>query len=550
MTLLLILGLSMSAGLSFEIGKHAARGEQEAMPRLPTLVTHPPLSASSAYTFSQSLTQISLPVNQGYKDSSCGDLGTNWLQIENAKPSPDINMTDFRESYTPWPEGSALWLDKTSVGCGDTVGIHASLNPSLDSSLDKRPRTFEAVRIGWHGGAGGRVVWKSSPLKLKYLKTPPPRNSDRTIQTNWPVLVRLSTTNWLPGFYLILSKLSDGRFESSAPLILRAPISNSSLALIHSTLTWAAYNTFGGRSLYIGPGISKRQISYERSRIVSMDRPLTGSGNEHVLRDALPIVQLAEKNNISLDQFADTDINSSPALLSHFRGAVWSGHAEYWTQTLFDAAIAARNKGVNLAFFGANTAYWRARLRASPVGPDRQVVVYRNSKEDPATIASQTTLQFQNPIINEPSSLLDGSVTSAIGVFGEMKSVNTPTWLGVPKNSTLRGFSKYSEIASPIPGPQSPPVIHPLFKGEFTFAGNPNEEELRYKKNSVAQMDWWSAPSGAVIFSAGVNLWVCNLMPSCGMATVDSNTQQLMDTITTNVLKIWSKKVDSSLLLK
>jgi len=107
-----------------------------------------------------------------------------------------------------------------------------------------------------------------------------------------------------------------------------------------------------------------------------------------------------------------------------------------------------------------------------------------------------------------------------------------------------------SEIASPKPGVQTPPDIHPLFRGKFTFAGNPQTEELRYANNSVAQMDWWQAPSGAVIFSAGVNLWVCNLLNSCGMATVDPATRDLMDTITTNVLTTWSKKVNAADLLK
>ncbi len=547
---LLIVTMALTIGISYNIGKKTVEGNEEAVPRLPTVATYAPLPASPLYTYAQSLTQTALNVGQGYQDSPCKNLGPNWLAAENAKVSTDVSMTQFRTSHTPWPEGSAFWLDKTSVGCGATVGIHASLSPLFDGSLSKEPRVFEAIRIGWYSGAGGRIVWSSKPTKLKYLKTSPPRNANRTIQTTWPVTISLSTADWAPGLYLFVSKLPSGRFESSAPLIIRAPLSNSSLALVHSTLTWAAYNTFGGRSLYVGPGTTKTQRSYERSRIVSMDRPLAGSGNELLFRDALPLVQLAEKNNISLDQFADTDINTSPAILSHFSGVVWSGHPEYWTQTLFNAAIAARNNGINLAFFGANTAYWRARLIPSPTGKDRQVVSYREANQDPATVASQATLEFQNPIINESSALIDGSITSAIGVFGGMKAVNIPTWLGVPKNSVLNGFSRYSEIASPTTGPQTPPGIHPLFAGKFTFAGDPALQEPRYKLNSVAQMDWWSAPSGAVIFSAGVNLWVCNLLSSCGMATVDSSTKALMGTITTNVLKTWSKKVDPATLLK
>ena len=75
-------------------------------------------------------------------------------------------------------------------------------------------------------------------------------------------------------------------------------------------------------------------------------------------------------------------------------------------------------------------------------------------------------------------------------------------------------------------------------------------EELRYKKNSNAETDWWSAPSGAIVFSAGVNLWVCNLTDSCGMATVDSTTKELLDTITVRVLTLWSHKINPSVELR
>ena len=545
---ILIVGLTGS--LAFEVGKHSGQQDQDAVPRLPVITTHTPLAASKPLTFDQSLAITDLPTLNGYVDSTCPNLAANWMQTENAIPSPDINMGKFFHSYTPWPEGSALWLNKTSIGCGESVDIHASLSPTYNGKVDNQPRIFEAIRIGWYGGAGGRVTWTSSSVKLKYRKTPLPKNALRMIQTTWPTTLRISTASWLPGFYLIVSKLPNGNFESSAPLIIRAPYSNSTLALVHSTLTWAAYNTFGGRSLYVGPGLSKKQKSYERSRIVSMDRPLAGSGNELLFRDALPIVQLAEKNNISLNQYADTDINNSPTILSHFSGVVWSGHPEYWTQTLFDAAIAARNHGINLAFFGANTAYWRARLQPSPTGPDRQVIVYREATEDPAKIPADATLQFQDRIINEPPSLIDGSMTSAIGVSGELKSTSDNAWLGIPKNSVLKGFSKYSEIASHQDGIQAPTNVHSLFKGKFIFAGNPNVEELRYKKNSNAETDWWSAPSGAIVFSAGVNLWVCNLTDSCGMATVDSTTKDLLDTITVRVLTLWSHKINPSVELR
>ena len=549
--LVALLALGTTFDISYNAGKQSTVRSSDVLTQLPPVpLRTTPLPTAPLLTFKDALNITSVPSGLGLPESSCGTLPTNWLATENAQPSSGVDMTQFRQSHTPWPEGSAFWLDKISIGCGTSVGIHASLTPQWNGAIDKLPRIFEAIRIGWYGGAGGRIVWKSDLMPLKYLKTPAPKDATRMIETRWPATIKVSTKGWSPGFYLFVSMLPNGRYESSAPLIIRAPVGTSSLALIHSTLTWSAYNVFGGRSLYNGPGTSPAEKSYQRSRVTSMDKPFSGSGNELIFRDALPFVQLAEKNNISIDQYADTDLDQHPTLLTHYGGVAWSGHPEYWTQGMYDATISARNNGVNLAFFGANTAYWRAILSPSPSGIDRRMTVYREASEDPAISPSLATENFDSRTINKPSSLIDGSVTSAIGVSGAMLPVSVPSWLGVASNTILKGFSQYSEIESWVPGVASPPSVHKLFAGKFVFGGDPQKEEARYKLNSIAEMDWWSVPSGAVIFNAGVNLWTCNLGDSCGMATVDTQTRDAMDTITVNVLNTWSKKVDVASLEK
>jgi hypothetical protein len=527
----------------FVFGNDFAKNHREAVVYLPTLKQHAPLPPVAPLTFAQTLSMTSLPSDESPLADRCPTQPSNWVTVENAKPSVGVSMDQFKNSKTPWPEGSALWLDKTSVTCGDVVGIHASLVRRVDSSIDNSPRIVQAIRIGWYGGAGGRIVWQSSPLHLKELSTPAPKDARRMIETRWPTTLKLIVgKDWTPGFYLIVTRTSSGQLESSAPLILRAPTGSASLALIHSTLTWAAYNLFGGRSAYQGPGETNAQISYERSRVVSMDRPISGSGNELLFRDAVPLVELAEEAGIPLAQYSDVDLDQTPSLVTNFNGLVFSGHPEYWTERNHDTVIAARNVGINLAFLGGNTAYWRVKLESSPTGKDRHVIIWRNALEDPAKNNADLTTQYSSPLINEPTSLIDGSTTSGIGVYGSMSSTNLPSWLGVPSGSVLNGFSKFSEIEAHQSNNQSPPTVNTLFQGKFTFGGAPIDEETRYKANDVAQMDWFSVPSGAAIFNVGVNLWDCNLEPSCGMGTVDPVTQGLMQTITANVLKKWSVK--------
>ena len=46
-----------------------------------------------------------------------------------------------------------------------------------------------------------------------------------------------------------------------------------------------------------------------------------------------------------------------------------------------DGAEAARDHGVNLAFFGANAAYRQIRFEPSSIGPDRHQVCYKAANE-------------------------------------------------------------------------------------------------------------------------------------------------------------------------
>src|SRR6516225_11403902 len=46
-------------------------------------------------------------------------------------------------------------------------------------------------------------------------------------------------------------------------------------------------------------------------------------------------------------------------------------------------AVLTRDRGVNLAYIGANEIYRRIRFGSSPLGPDRIEINYRNPREDP-----------------------------------------------------------------------------------------------------------------------------------------------------------------------
>lgn len=518
---------------------------QERQPtKIPLPPKHAPIRKSTLETFAQSL-KVTLPVDLSrYPNSTCLVPSSGWVRRENLKPGVKMSMKSWHNFDIASPRGSVLWLDKSSVSCGQTVGIHASSHLASEAPAGKR--TFEALRIGWYGGSGARLVWKSKAIRLKAQKIPIVRNAERMVETHWKTTMTFTVgRDWVPGLYLIASVSPRGSIESVAPLIVRAPLGSSKLVLVHSTLTWAAYNTYGGWSLYLGPAGSIAARRLERSRIVSMDRPIEGSGALHLDRDGITFVQFLEKEGISTDQISDVDLHQWPSISTHYSGVVFSGHAEYFTRRMFDTVTADRNLGINLAFLGANNAYWQTRLESSPTGSFRRVIVYRSSREDPVTSNREVTVKFQDPHVNTPPNLLTGTMKSGVHVYGNLHSVDIPSWLKIPTKSSIEGVSGDSEVDATFKSAAQPPNVHVLFTGKLNFRDllpSQEEEISKLEKLPIEQTVWFTTPSGSAVFSASFTTWPCNLLPSCVSHAVNGPTQSLLQSITRQVLTKWQTK--------
>jgi len=533
---LIILGAGLSTRFYLQL--------QDRQPKLPPLVKHTDINHRPMETFAQSLT-TALPEDLStYPVTSCPRLPENWLKKENQKPGVHMTMSTWHNLDVANPRGSALWLNKTSVTCGEHVDIHAS--SYLINESYKGPRTFEALRIGWYGGSGARLMWKSKPINLKKQKIPIIKNLQRMVETKWKKTVSFTVGNdWTPGFYLIASVSPKGIIESIAPLIVRSPLATSKLLLVHSTLTWDAYNQFGGRSLYLGPGGSVVSRRAERSRMVSLDRPFEGSGANHIDRDGITLVQFLEKENLSVDQVSDIDLDQWPSLSTHYSGVVFGSHAEYFTRRMFNTIAADRNQGINLAFLGANNAYWQTRLADSPIGPNRHVIVYRKATEDPVTNNNEVSVEFQDPRVNTPPNLLTGTMTHGVHVYGTIYAAEIPNWLKIPKYTSINGISGDTEIDATSTNAAQPSNVHVLFTGQLLFRDPgpaAEEEKSSFRRVPIEETVWFATPSGSAVFDAGITTWSCNLLPSCVTHSVDTKTQSMLALITKRVLTLWQEK--------
>ena len=166
------------------------------------------------------------------------------------------------------------------------------------------------------------------------------------------------------------------RFRSRSAILVQVPVN-----------TWEAYNGWGGKSLYPFSSTDSRQAIR-----VSFDRPFAWflPGGQGPLGWELPLVRFLEREGYDVSYQSDVWTSMHPGSLLHHRLDVVAGHDEYWTKAMRDAWDAARDAGVNLAFMGANAAYWQVRLQDA----GRTIFTYK-SMYDPEPNTALKTAMFR-----------------------------------------------------------------------------------------------------------------------------------------------------------
>ena len=170
----------------------------------------------------------------------------------------------------------------------------------------------------------------------------------------------------------------------------------------------------------------------------------------------------------------------------------------------------ARDAGVNLAFFGANNIYRRIRLEPSAVGERRHEVNYRVASEDPLNgkDPSQVTTSFREAPAANPESSLIGNYYECNPVKADWVVGDASAWMfqgsGFKDGDRIKDMvgNEYDRVT---PGAPTPENIQVLAHSPVTCKGKP----------SFANSTWYSAPSGAGVFSAGTFGWSPLLDDAC-----------------------------------
>jgi len=430
-----------------------------------------------------------------------------WVVAENARPG-DSGWRLARPSRRGAIEGYAGAVSATR---GQTVSFYVSTTAS----------TFQVFgyRMGYYGGAGGRLVW-NSPRVAGTVQPPPTRDpATNMIETAWSASLSVRVDpSWPPGDYLF-KLVADTAWDSYIPLTVRDDASRAAIVAQNSVNTWQAYNLWGGYDLYEGPSGAGG-----RSKVVSFDRPYRiGDGAGDFLGNEFPFVSLVEGLGLDVTYWTDVDLHEHPELLLHHRALISLGHDEYWSRSMRAGVEAARDQGVNLAFLGANAIFRHIRLEPSPLGADRHEVNYRIARNDPlyGRDNGDVTVSWRDAPTRRPENNVLGELYDCNPVKADLVVTDAGAWVfagtGLRAGDRIGGIvgSEYDHFDPRLPGPAN---VEILAHSPVTCRNRPSYSDLTY----------YSAPSGAGVIDTGTGLWVPFLS--------DPNGQPALIRITDNIL--------------
>ena len=440
-----------------------------------------------------------------------------WVAAENARPGTDawkITADDAKSQV----EGYA---DTTSARAGDSVTLFvASTSPSWHA---------EAFRMGFYGGAGGRLIWASGEQHTEWQRYAKIDQKTGLAEAGWDPSLRIPIdATWPPGAYLV--KLTSGQGAHYVPLTIRDDAASPSLLIVNAVTTWQAYNEWGACSAYKCPYVK----GLARANKISFDRPYAhayNKGSADFLDHERPLIAYAEELGLDLAYATSIDLDAHPELAARHRAVITLGHDEYYTAAMRQALVDARAAGVNLAFLGANAVYRQIRLEPSTDGRARRVLVNYRSKADPIAATDPKLVTVEWHQLGLPPQQLTGMAYQCADVAGDIVLTNTANWVfagaGASDGMVLRSLAG-NEIDRVISDRETPPNVEIIGRMKVQCG----------KNVSTGNMAYYSTGSGAGVFSSGTIWWICGL--DAEYCSVPANTP-VVRAITANVLRTFAE---------
>jgi hypothetical protein len=470
--------------------------------------------------------------------------GTNPIKTENAKTgTSDWQLTNPATNHEIEGYASA-----TSVDRGGQIQFFVN---TADSSY-----TLQVFRLGWYSGLGGRQMTDPATVQGTQQVIPTPDATTGIAECHWtnPYTLTIPNssdpTDWTSGVYVAkLTALSSGK-QSYIIFVVRDDARQSDFLYQSCVNTYQAYNNWGGKSLYDwnSPAGSAVKVSFNRPYAMgdqSISAPAVGSGEFLITVQPatqgspagweFSFVRFLEREGYDVAYSTDVDTAEDPAALPNHKALLVVGHDEYWTWAQRAAVIAARDAGVNLGIFSANTMYWQVRYEPDSDGnPDCTIVCYKGRAltEDPdylsgdPTLMQYTTVQWRQPPVNLPEDAVIGVMYYTNPVHGDIVVDDASSW--VYNNTSLsNGSSLPGLLGYEIDQMYGHAPLNTVRLAHSVFGTGAQD---------FSDMTVYGAPSGATVFATGSMQWSWGLddygVPDLRPSYMNASAQK----ITRNVL--------------
>jgi F5/8 type C domain len=448
----------------------------------------------------------------------------------------------------------------TSVNQGGQINFFVS-------TASTTTYTMKVFRIGWYGGAGGRLMGalkSDGSLQLPQSDGTIPPNllpqlpgstqsvplpgDNGLIECNWPAASTnpLSIpSNWTSGIYLAKLQEATAGKQNYIIFVVRDDSRSSPYLYNSSVNTYQAYNNWGpdlratggseGYSLY-----TTDSSGNPTAHKVSFKRPYHSRTNAG---DFFPfeinMVRWLEKQGYDTTYVTDVDLHENPDLAISHQALLIAGHSEYWSWKMRANVERARERGVSLAFFSGNSVFWQVRFEPGSNGDaDRTLVGFKgDALQDPyytdpdlskhryttTTWSSVDGTQILSGAgasdpVNRPDESLVGvgysplSCNASEVFFGDITTTDPSTWpswlsqsTGLSTNSHLSNMLGYE--VDVMHGYQPVGTISIASSTLFATDTSGCDPSVGQNTQTPSNMILYTAPSGAEVLSSGSVFW-------------------------------------------
>ena len=166
-----------------------------------------------------------------------------------------------------------------------------------------------------------------------------------------------------------------------------------------------------------------------------------------------PMIRFLEDNGYDVSYTSGVDMSQPGAasIIEQHKIFMSTGHDEYWSGQQRANVEAARDAGVNLAFFSGNEVFWKTRFEPSIDGsntPNRTLVAYKETHYDAPTDPQDPptwTGTWMDPRFSPPGD--GGKPQNAL--TGQLFAVNSGTTdITVPSQYSKLRFWRNTRVAS------------------------------------------------------------------------------------------------------